>query len=192
MPTPTSPAMPMATTVASEDAPMLTKLLVIRMAESASSNRSYILTASALCLSPSSAARGHYYQGKLGRRLWQRLTTIGLLTGASPGLEDDAFVALGHGLTDLVKRVTPGLSGLTDNELREGASALEARVRQWRPGVVVFVFKEVAVRALGRADLQPGPCGEFAGATAFLLPGPYAKKSAADRVYASLRELQRG
>lgn len=142
--------------------------------------------------SPSSAARGHYYQGKLGRRLWQRLTTIGLLTGASPGLEDDAFVALGHGLTDLVKRVTPGLSGLTDNELREGASALEARVRQWRPGVVVFVFKEVAVRALGRADLQPGPCGEFAGATAFLLPGPYAKKSAADRVYASLRELQRG
>lgn len=137
--------------------------------------------------SPPSVARGHYYQGKLGRRLWQRLMALGLANGATPGLEDDAFVAEGHGLTDLVKRVTPGLRGLTREELRAGGAALEQRVREWQPGLVVFVFKEAAVHALGRTDIEPGPCGELAGAPAFLLPGPFTEKAASARVYAALR-----
>ena len=58
---------------------------------------------------PASVARGHYYQGKLGLRLWKRLESVGLLVGAVPGQEDEAFVAAGHGLTDLVKRVTYGM-----------------------------------------------------------------------------------
>jgi double-stranded uracil-DNA glycosylase len=53
-----------------------------------------------------SAAKGHYYQGSNGKRLWKRLASLGLLSGVTKGLEDDAFVAAGNGLTNLVKRPT--------------------------------------------------------------------------------------
>lgn len=138
---------------------------------------------------PRSVARGHYYQGNQGRQRWKRLESVGLLSGAVPGLEDEALVAAGHGLTDLVKRVTAKASELSSEELRAGGEALYARVREWRPGLVVFMYKEAAVHALGRRDLSPGLCGEVAGAPAFLLPAPYVKKSSADRVYEELRRL---
>jgi TDG/mug DNA glycosylase family protein len=139
--------------------------------------------------SPPSVARGHYYQGRLGRRLWKRLDSVGLLTDAVPGQEDEALVAAGHGLTDLVKRVTASASELSATELRAGGEALHARVVEWRPALVVFVFKEAAVHVLGRRDIAPGRCGEIAGAQTFLLPGPYARKDEADRVYEELRQL---
>ena len=138
---------------------------------------------------PPSVARGHYYQGKLGLRLWKRLESVGLLTGAVPGQEDEALVAAGHGLTDLVKRVTASADELSADELRAGGEALHARVREWRPGVVVFVFKQAAVHALANRDVSPGACGEVAGVRAFLLPGPYTKTGEADRVYEELRRL---
>ena len=138
---------------------------------------------------PPSVARGHYYQGKLGRRLWSRLESVGLLTGAVPGQEDEALVAAGHGLTDLVKRVTASADELSADELRAGGEALHSRVREWRPGVVVFVFKQAAVHALANRDVSPGACGEVAGVKAFLLPGPYTKTGEADRVYEELRRL---
>ena len=138
---------------------------------------------------PASVARGHYYQGKLGRRLWKRLESVGLLTGAVPGQEDEALVAAGHGLTDLVKRVTASADELSADELRAGGDALHAQVREWRPGLVLFAFKAAAVNALGKRDVSAGPCGEIAGARAFLLPGPYTKTGEADRVYEELRRL---
>src|SRR5688572_15613671 len=78
--------------------------------------------------SPVSVAAGHYYQGRHGRRLWGRLTRIGLLVGATSGLEDDAFVAFGHGLTDVVKRPTAAASELSPRELREGVPALLTKI----------------------------------------------------------------
>ena len=138
---------------------------------------------------PPSVARGHYYQGKLGRRLWKRLESVGLLSGAVPGQEDEALVAAGHGLTDIVKRVTASADELSADELRAGGKALHARVREWQPGLVLFAFKAAAVNALGMRDLFPGACGDIAGVKAFLLPGPYTKTAEADRVYEELRRL---
>ena len=139
--------------------------------------------------SPRSAQRGHYYQGKLGLRLWKRLAHVGLLRDAVPGLEDVALVAAGHGLSDVVKRVTSSGAELTAQELREGAKALRAKLRDWRPALVLFVFKDAAVHALGRRDLSPGPCGELEGIPAFLLSGPYAKTADAKRVDEALRRI---
>ena len=139
--------------------------------------------------SPRSAERGHYYQGKLGLRLWKRLAQVGLLRDAVPGLEDAALVAAGHGLSDVVKRVTSSAAELTAQELREGAVALRAKVRDWRPALVLFVFKDAAVHTLGRRDLSPGPCGELEGIPAFLLSGPFARTADAKRVDEALRRL---
>ncbi len=123
---------------------------------------------------PASVARGHYYQGKLGRRLWKRLELLGLFADPMPGHEDEAFVRAGHGLTDVVKRVTRSAAELDAVELRAGAEVLHGKLREWRPRLVLFAFKQAAVAALGSRSVKAGPCGELAGVPAFLLSGPYA------------------
>ena len=138
---------------------------------------------------PRSVERGHYYQGKLGARLWKRLAYLGLLRDAVPGLEDAALTAGGHGLTDIVKRVTASADELTTQEFHDGAIALRAKVRQWRPRLVLFVFKAAAVHALGQRGLSPGRCGDFEGVPAFLLSGPYAKTADSKRIDRALKDL---
>ena len=137
---------------------------------------------------PVSVAAGHYYQGRLGRRLWRRLETLGLLHDPLPGAEDEAFTAAGHGLTDLVKRSTVSSDLLSASELAEGAAALREKIRGWRPGLVLFAFRTPAAELFG-PDLTPGPIGEIEGVPAFLLSGPYAARADRDRVDRELRGL---
>lgn len=135
---------------------------------------------------PRSATAGHYYQGRLGKRLWQRLRRVGLVRSPVPGSEDDDFVALGHGLTDIVKRPTRDARELRRDELLAGVQALQEKVRAWQPGMIVFVFKRAADLALG-SRAAPGPGASFEGVPTFLLSGPYAASDQTDRVEAELR-----
>lgn len=140
---------------------------------------------------PASVNRGHYYQGKLGRRLWKRLEQLGLLTGALPGHEDEAFVRAGHGLTDVAKRATTSGTELDPSELRAGAEGLRARIREWKPRLVLFAFKKAAVAALGTRNVAAGPCGEIEGVPAFLLSGPFASREDTRRNDGELRRRLR-
>jgi len=138
---------------------------------------------------PISVRAGHYYQGRIGGRLWKRLARLGLLPNATPGREDDAFVAVGHGLTDIAKRPTRSADELEREELVLGAEALRTKVRSWSPRLVLFVFREAARSALGDRAVSPGPCPLFEGVPTFLLTGPYASRDEADRVDARLIEV---
>ena len=54
--------------------------------------------------SPVSVAAGHYHQGRLGRTFWRRLMAAGVLPPATEiETADDALMAAGHGITDLLK-----------------------------------------------------------------------------------------
>lgn len=139
---------------------------------------------------PVSVSAGHYYQGRLGRRLWRRLEEVGLLRDPAPGSEDEAFAAAGHGLTDLVKRPTPSSDLLSTAELRAGAKSLLEKIRKWQPGLVLFAFRAPAVELLGR-DVKPGPCGEVEGVPAFLLTGPYTAKAESKQIDRELIGLLR-
>src|SRR5258705_2326844 len=58
--------------------------------------------------SPVSVEAGHYLQGKLGQAFWRRLIRATILpTGTPIETADDALVAKGQGLTDLLKLPTP-------------------------------------------------------------------------------------
>jgi len=140
---------------------------------------------------PAAVRTGHYYQGRLGKRLWQRLARLGLVPGGMPGREDEAFIAAGHGLTDLVKRPTPKAADVSREDLRKGVEALRAKVRSWSPGLILFAFQVAARVALGRPTISPGPCAPFEGIPTFLLSGPYANASERDRVDAELMEVLR-
>src|SRR5204863_3828737 len=54
--------------------------------------------------SPVSVSAGHYHQGQLGRTFLRRLMTARVIPPGTPvETADDALMAAGHGITDLLK-----------------------------------------------------------------------------------------
>jgi double-stranded uracil-DNA glycosylase len=143
--------------------------------------------------SPVSVAAGHYHQGRLGRRFWQRLVTARILpAGTDIDTADDALIAAGHGITDLIKRPSPR-DDAPDAELRAGVGVLWQKVALWRPAAVVFVYKRAAEIAAGRSLTEPwGQISgvALAGRPCFLMPGPYAPAKEVDAGLNLLRNLR--
>lgn len=127
--------------------------------------------------SPVSVAAGHYFQGRLGRTFWRRLMTAGILPPDTDiDTADDALIAAGHGVTDLLK-VPTARDEATDAVLRAGVGPLWQKVAIWRPAAVVFVWKRAAGIVAGRKLEEPWGQLEgvaLSGRPCFLMPGPYA------------------
>ena len=142
--------------------------------------------------SPVSVDAGHYHQGALGRRFWSRLGRIGIVpAGVAPDGADDALMAGGHGITDLLKRPT-ARDTATDAELTAGVGALWQKIALWRPGAVVFIYKRAATISAGRPlDVGWGQLAGVAmgGRPCFLMPGPYASVEDVDEGLNLLRNL---
>lgn len=142
--------------------------------------------------SPVSVEAGHYFQGRLGRTFWQRLITAQILPpDAAIETADDALLAAGHGVTDLLKRPTPR-DEATDATLRAGVGPLWQKVAIWRPAAVVFVYKRVAEIVAARPLAEPW--GHLAGVAlsgrpCFLMPGPYAPAKEVDEGVNFIRNL---
>jgi len=145
-------------------------------------------------ISPSSASleAGHYQQGKLGRTFWRRLMLATLLpAGTAVEDADDALVAAGHGITDLVKTAPAG-DEVTDTELRSGVGPLWQKVAIWRPAAVVFIDKRAATACAGRPLAESWGQVEgiaLAGRPCFLMPGAYASTEEVDEGLNFLRNL---
>jgi double-stranded uracil-DNA glycosylase len=138
--------------------------------------------------SPVSVAAGHYYQGQIGRRFWRRLQEAGALEEVGSGHEDDAAFLSGIGFTDIVKRPTPRADAISAADLAYGGKLLEARLRRYKPALLIFTFKKTATVLFGRFDGHGyRPELELAGAKVFVMPGPYEHS---DRVTAALAELR--
>jgi double-stranded uracil-DNA glycosylase len=142
--------------------------------------------------SPVSVEAGHYHQGRLGRTFWRRITAAGIIPAGTPiETADDALLAAGHGITDLIKRPTPR-DDATDAELTAGVGPLWQKIALWRPAAVVFIYKRPASIAAGRALAEPWGHLEgvaLAGRPCFLLPGPYAPTESVDEGINFLRNL---
>jgi len=127
--------------------------------------------------SPVSVAAGHYHQGPLGRRFWGRLMRAGVIPPDSDiETADDALVAAGHGITDLLKRPSER-DDASDAELTAGVGPLWQKIAVWRPAAVVFIYKRAAEIAAGRHLEEPWgvlPSVALAGRPCLLMPGPYA------------------
>jgi double-stranded uracil-DNA glycosylase len=145
-------------------------------------------------LNPSlvSVEAGHYHQGRLGRTFWRRLMLAGILPPGTPvETADDALLAAGHGITDLLKAPT-ARDEASDRSLTAGVGPLWQKIALWRPAAVVFIYKRAAEIAAGR-DLSE-PWGQLvgvamAGRPCFLMPGPYAPTEQVDEGLNLLRNL---
>jgi hypothetical protein len=142
--------------------------------------------------SPVSVSVGHYHQGRLGQRFWRRLGRVGIIPpDLALDAADDALVAAGHGITDLLKQPSPRDTA-TDAELTAGVGPLWQKIALWRPGAVVFIYKRAATISAGR-DLQQS-WGQLDGVAmggrpCFLMPGPYAPTEQVDEGLNLLRNL---
>lgn len=144
--------------------------------------------------SPVSVTAGHYHQGRLGRTFWRRLMIAGVLpAGTDVETADDALVAAGHGITDLLKLPTPRDTA-TNSELTRGVGPLWQKVAIWRPSAVVFIYKRAAEIAASRPLAEKWgqlPGVALAGRPCFLMPGPYAPVEEVDEGLNLLRNLHR-
>ncbi len=142
--------------------------------------------------SPVSVEAGHYHQGRLGRTFWRRLMLAGILPPGTPVEEaDDALVAAGHGITDLIKRPTPR-DEATDAALTTGVGPLWQKIALWRPAAVVYIYKRAAAISAGRPlqERWGSLAGvAMAGRPCFLMPGPYAPTEEVDEGLNFLRNL---
>jgi double-stranded uracil-DNA glycosylase len=143
--------------------------------------------------SPVSVSAGHYHQGPLGHRFWERLIRARILPSGTPiETADDALVAAGHGITDLLKRPSPR-DEASDADLRAGVGTLWQKVALWRPAAIVFVYKRGAEIAAGRPLAEPWGTLEgvaLAGRPCFVMPGPYAPTKEVDAGLNLLRNLR--
>jgi double-stranded uracil-DNA glycosylase len=87
--------------------------------------------------------------------------------------EDAELPSFGIGMTNVVDRPSRGFADLSDDELRAGARALDALVRDWQPRVVAIVglgaYRVGFDRPKAAIGLQPEPIG---GRPAWVLPNP--------------------
>jgi TDG/mug DNA glycosylase family protein len=102
-----------------------------------------------------------------GNRFWPAALAAGLVTVPR---DSRAALAVGIGMTDLVKRATPRADELTRDEYRAGLARVE-RLAQWlRPGAVCFVGLagwRAAVDRKAVAGVQPDGIG---GRPAYVMP----------------------
>jgi double-stranded uracil-DNA glycosylase len=142
--------------------------------------------------SPVSVAAGHYHQGRLGQSFWRRLVTAGVLPkGTGVETADDALMAAGHGITDLLK-LPSARDTASDADLTAGVGALWQKIAIWRPAAIVFVYKRAASIAAGRrlAEKWGQLTGvALAGRPCFLMPGPYAPREEVDEGLNFIRNL---
>ena len=90
-------------------------------------------------LNPSipSAQTGRYFANPRNR-FWRAFNAAGLVPETLGPETDHRMLEYGIGMTDVVKRPTPGAGGLAAADFREGAAALRERLLAAAPRIVSF------------------------------------------------------
>ena len=119
-----------------------------------------------------SAVTGYHF-ARPGNRFWPALHKAGDTPRQFHPSEQDALLALGFGITNLVQRSSAAADELTRAELEAGAQALEAKLRRYAPRILavlgVGAYRSAFRQPKAALGPQPNPLG---GAQVWLLPNP--------------------
>jgi TDG/mug DNA glycosylase family protein len=123
------------------------------------------------------AVNAHF--ARRGNRFWPALHAAGItphLLDVSDGMSEsdrELVLGLGIGITNIVPTASARAEELSLDELREGAAALEANVRRWKPRVVAVLgltaYRQAFVTPKASQGRQDEP---FGGAELWVLPNP--------------------
>ena len=85
-----------------------------------------------------SALTGHHFAG-FSNRFWRLLSDSRLAPEPITYEDDDRLPEWGYGITNIVRRATPGIDTLQPGEYVKGRVRLRAKIRRYRPAVVALV-----------------------------------------------------
>lgn len=139
---------------------------------------------------PNAVAKGHYFQGPVGRRQLTRIADALGWDVPATGFFEEVGLAHGFGFTDLVKRPTPREMGVTAAELAYGRAVLVTKLASRGVHLVVAVYRHPVTALLG-SEGRPGlqPTRTSWGAQVFRLPGPFEAPARAAEVMSALAPL---
>jgi TDG/mug DNA glycosylase family protein len=117
---------------------------------------------------------GHHF-ARPGNRFWPALHRSGFTPRLLDPAEDEALLALGLGITNMVNRATARADELTPAELVAGGERLRATVEKYRPQWLAVVGVTAYRAAFGLKDARVGPQPEsalFEPTRVWVLPNP--------------------
>jgi TDG/mug DNA glycosylase family protein len=125
-----------------------------------------------------SAAIGHHFAG-YSNRFWKLLYESGLIPEPIRAEDDARLPEWGLGITNLIRRMTPGIDTLEPHEYPAGLRKLRRKVRRWKPKVVALVGVSLyRVIFEKKGAVAPGLQEEiFEGAHVFVLPNPSGRNA---------------
>lgn len=131
-----------------------------------------------------SAITGHHFAG-YSNRFWKLLFESRLVPHPITYEDDRRLPEWGFGVTNLVPRPTPGIGDLRPGEYTAGWTALERKIRLYKPAIVALVGVTLyrAILPLLEPTGQkpacvPGPTPQtIHGASVFVLPNPSGRNA---------------
>jgi double-stranded uracil-DNA glycosylase len=118
------------------------------------------------------AAVGQHF-GRPGNRFWPTIHRAGFTPRLLHPSEQRELLRYGCGITNVVARATASADELADDELRDGARALERKVRRYAPRVLAIVGIGAYRTGFARPKARTGLQDETIGATRiWILPNP--------------------
>lgn len=119
-----------------------------------------------------SGATGHHF-ARPGNRFWPALHAGGFTPRVLKPWEKDELLALGCGITNVVRRTTATAAELGDDELIEGAKRLEKTCRNYQPKVLAILGIGAYRTGFGQKKAALGLQPETIGKTRiWVLPNP--------------------
>lgn len=95
-----------------------------------------------------SVATGHYFQGRQGKMLWNKLSDYNILKVPNGAFADDNLLENNYGITDIVKIPRDYGNEPSDIEYRQGLQRIFEIIRKYNPKVIIFVYKGVLDKIL--------------------------------------------
>ena len=118
------------------------------------------------------AAVGHHF-ARPGNRFWPALHAAGFTDRVLSPYEEQEMLALGYGITNVVRRASATADELTPDELSAGGKQLSARVRRHAPGWLAVLgigaYRSAFARPKAALGLQPET---IASTRVWVLPNP--------------------
>ena len=129
-----------------------------------------------------SAITGHHFAG-YSNRFWKLLSDSRLVPQPITYEDDDRLPEWGLGITNLIARPSPGIGDLRPAEYVEAWSALNRKIRRYRPKVVALVGVTLYRALLPMLDCAPAATAvgpqrmKIHGARLFVLPNPSGRNA---------------
>ena len=127
-----------------------------------------------------SEAIGHHFAG-YSNRFWPLLYDSKIVSERIAAEDDDRLPEWGLGITNLVRRMTPGIDALRPEEYVAGARVLRRKIRRFKPPIVALVGVSI-YRSL--FDVRPGThvslglqSEQLEGSRVFVLPNPSGRNA---------------